>query len=321
MEKPSNPKGPPAYNVQIGSETVNLLEHLSAAELGFEVPDEPEDTPEDKPAGEPNAHLEGEQTVKDEEEAKEPEPTAPPKEEEKPKEEAKPPPSPDEIEYTLKVKVQGEERELKLSKDELIKRVQLAEDYYKKTAEVADMKRKIEPHLHVIDTPEYIDWLKDRREAGQIREEPDMPVHSATDEYEYIKRTADPDFLEIQAELRAFAATLPVRGQELLSSDYQTFNREYDRIASERRARKARLSEPPPQQPPPVDPKVQEKILQAKEKAKENAVVETPGAGKPEDTAFKEWKRKEKELVKRMKGGDDEAAIELILHREIFKTA
>ena len=67
---------------------------------------------------------------------------------------------------TLKIKVHGEEKEVSLTRDELIKRIQLAEDYQLKTQQLAEDKRKIAPYLHVFKSDAFHAWLADQPTEG-----------------------------------------------------------------------------------------------------------------------------------------------------------
>ena len=156
----------PAYNVDVGGLTINLLEGLSPDEreaiMGSEEPVEKE------PEGGPNAAEEGQQVVEEPEEEK-PEPE-PPKE--AAASEPGEPPKEEEVKTEsdaltkLKIKVQGEEKEVALTREELIKRVQLAEDYHKKTTKLAEDRRQIEPYLHVTKTDAFQTWLAEQQEMG-----------------------------------------------------------------------------------------------------------------------------------------------------------
>ena len=67
---------------------------------------------------------------------------------------------------TLKIKVHGEEKEVTLTRDELIKRLQLSEDYQLKTAALAEDKRKVAPYLHVFKSDAFHAWLADQPTEG-----------------------------------------------------------------------------------------------------------------------------------------------------------
>ena len=67
---------------------------------------------------------------------------------------------------TLKIKVHGEEKEVTLTRDELIAKVQLAEDYQLKTAALAADKRKLAPYLHVFKSDAFHAWLADQPTEG-----------------------------------------------------------------------------------------------------------------------------------------------------------
>ena len=63
---------------------------------------------------------------------------------------------------TLKIKVHGEEKEVTLTRDELIKRIQLAEDYMVKTQKLAEDRRQLEPYRHVFKSNAFQTWLADQ---------------------------------------------------------------------------------------------------------------------------------------------------------------
>ena len=67
---------------------------------------------------------------------------------------------------TLKIKVHGEEKEVTLILDELIKHIQLAEDYMVKTKQLAEDKRKVAPYLHVFKSDAFHAWLADQPTEG-----------------------------------------------------------------------------------------------------------------------------------------------------------
>ena len=67
---------------------------------------------------------------------------------------------------TLRIKVHGEEKEVTLTRDELIAKVQLAEDYQLKTAALAANKRKVAPFLHVFKSDAFHAWLADQPTEG-----------------------------------------------------------------------------------------------------------------------------------------------------------
>lgn len=309
-EAKGTPQGTPMFNVDFGKGgVVNLMEGLSPTEL-----EELTGTKDDEDVeAKPNATLEGEEVVPEPEPEPEPakeEPKDKVPEPEPAKAEPAPPVEPDAFEF--KIKHRGQEKDLKLTREQLIAKLQMAEDYNVKTSELAETRRKLEPYLPIVERPEFNQWLSEQYEAGTFEKPKAPPPVPATDEYEFHRRNADPDFEAIRSEMRSYALTLPERAQALLASDYATFNREYDRFATNYRERK-----PAPAPVVTVDPKVQEKILQSKEKIKEKAAVEKPGTA-PEETGEINWKRQEKELVKRMRAGDDNAAAELLLHRGIF---
>jgi len=309
----------PEYNVDLGGMTVNLFEGLSPAEreaiLGS---DEPEKDKEEEPTGGPNAAIEGEQTQEEPEEAK-PEPE-PPKQEVAP--EPEPPPKVEEAKLEtdallkLKIKVQGEEKEVSLTREELIKRIQLAEDYQRKTARLAEERRKIEPYLHVTQTDAFQTWLAEQQEQG-VFEKPKPEVIDPGLTYQLERRKSEPDYDEVMQAMREHAAMLTTSAQYVLDTHPPTFIAEYDRIASDLRSKRA-IPSLEPVKPTPPDPEVTRKILASKEKAKDVGAVLKPG-GSPEEMAEMRHKKAEKALIKRMREGDTTAAAELIMLRGIFQ--
>ena len=67
---------------------------------------------------------------------------------------------------TLKIKVHGEEKEVTLTRDELIKRIQLSEDYQLKAQQLAEDKRKVAPYLHISKSDAFHAWLADQPTEG-----------------------------------------------------------------------------------------------------------------------------------------------------------
>jgi len=67
---------------------------------------------------------------------------------------------------TLKIKVHGEEKNVTLTRDELIKRIQLSEDYQLKTQQLAEDKRKVAPYLHIFKSDAFHAWLADQPTEG-----------------------------------------------------------------------------------------------------------------------------------------------------------
>jgi hypothetical protein len=232
------------------------------------------------------------------EEAKEPEPEAAPE----PEPEPEPPPTPEKHKY--KLKVQGEEIEREYTPEELVARLQMAEDYQKKTTDLAEMRRKIEPFLPIIEKPAFKEWLDERIQSGEI-EPPDQPARpNPEDVIGYKLREQEPDFEEIRGAMREWAATLPAYESDILATNHKAFNEAYDRFKTARQARMPQAPPPPPpkveaKEEPKVDPKVMQKMIEAKEVAKDRAKVEPPG-GQPEEAPDpkKEWRRIDRELKK-----------------------
>ena len=249
----------------------------------YEVPEEEE------PKGEENAAVEGE-------EAKtapvEPEPEKPP--------EPEPPKAPEKLKFTLKV--HGEQIERELTKEELTTRLQLAEDYTRKTQSLAEERKKIEPFLPIIEKPEFKEWLDTQVQLGTIEAPKAPPPPAPEDVVGYRLRTQEPDFKEIQSAMVEWAATLPQHEAGFINDNHRVFNEVYDRFKAAKGAKAQ-----PKETPAPVaqaDPELLKKAIAAKEVAKTVAKVEPPG-GQPEEVdPSREWKRINRELQKAVKAND-----------------
>ena len=243
--------------------------------------------------------------------------------EEEPKEEAKPakkevvkepppvaqepPPEPPKPEkQKFKLKVQGEELEQELTQEQLVARLQMAEDYQRKTMALAEERRKIEPFLPIIEKPEFKQWLSDQVEAGAIEAPKTAQRPSDEDIIKYRIREQEPEFREIQRLMAEWAVTLPSYEADILATNHRVFNDTYDRFKTTYTAKK-KEAEPKPPEPQPqtlkIDPKDLERIIQAKEVQKEKAHVESPGGAVPEVDPMKEWRRVDRELRKAVREG------------------
>jgi len=248
----------------------------------YEVPDEPEE-----PEGGPNAAVEGEAAKAD---TPEPEPVK--------TEEPKPPVVPATLKFTLKV--HGEQSERELTRDELTAKLQLAQDYTKKTQALAEERRKIERFLPIIEKPEFKEWLDTQVQLGAIEAPKPPPPPAPEDVMGYRMRTQEPDFKEIHSAMVEWAATLPQHEAGFINDNHRVFNDVYDRFKTARVAKAQ-----PVQTPAPLvqaDPKVIEKAIAAKEVAKDTARVEAPGGQAPDMDPNREWKRVNRELQKAVRG-------------------
>ena len=225
----------------------------------------------------------------------------PPVSQEPPPEPPKPPEK-----QKFKLKVQGEELERELTHEELVARLQMAEDYQLKTMRLAEERREIEPFMPVIRKPEFKQWLSDQVEAGVIETPKTAPPPSDDDIIRYRMREQEPDFKEVQRLMAEWASTLPSYEADILETNHKVFNEVYDRFKSKRDLRIKEATPPPPippQQPVRIDPKDLEKIIQAKEVQKAQAQVEAPGGTIPEVDLKKEWRRIDRELKKAVQEG------------------
>ncbi len=229
-------------------------------------------------------------------------PEEPPKAEEPPKVEPpvpEPPKVPEKQKY--RIKVQGEERELELTPEQLIARLQMAEDYQLKTTQLAEQRRKVEPFIPIIEKPAFKEWLNEQVQAGLIEAPAPPPPPAPEDVVGYRLRMQDPEFAETRQAMVEWAATLPQYESDILASNHRAFNETYDRFKA---ARGPKLSPAPQAAPPQVaDKAAVDKIIAAKEVAKEKAKVEPPGGTPPEVDEKKEWKRVNRELAKAVRSG------------------
>lgn len=244
---------------------------------------------DEEPEGAQNAVVEGKEVPPGKEAAPEPPPKAPAPEPPKPTDKQK-----------FKLKVQGEEFEREYTNEELVSRLQMAEDYQKKTMQLAEDRRKIEPFMPIIDKPEFKQWLGEQVEAGVLEAPRIEPPPSPEDVIGFRIREHEPEFKDIQLAMSEWAATLPVYEAKILNSNPKVFNDTYDRFKAARKAMMDKVSPPHPPQPEPAktDPKTLEKILQSKETSKEKARLETPGGTPPEVDPMKEWRKIDRELRK-----------------------
>lgn len=295
MTKPATPKGTELnenefrYGVnEQGDMVVNGVVVEKAGEL---IPDPP---PPEEPEEGVSAEVEGAEAT----------PSPPPQ----PKEE--PPPEPVQPQVSerqkFKLKVQGEEIEREYTPQELIARLQMAEDYQKKTMQLAEERRKIEPFMPIIEKPEFKQWIGEQVEAGVLEAPRTAPPPSPEDIIGFRMRQQEPEFVEIQTAMTEWAATIPAYEAEILNTNPRAFNDAYDRFKATKKALAEKATPPPaprPPEPPKPDPKVMEQILQAKKVASEQARVETPGGTPPEVDPKKEWRKVDQMLRKAVKDG------------------
>ena len=226
------------------------------------------------------------------------------------KEEDKTPTAEAEALQVFKIKYEGVEKELKLTPEQLINRLQKAEDYDTKMARLAEDRRAVEPFKHVLDTPWFKQKLEEGLAAGEIERPAQVAPAAEEDVFELERRKMDPDFEGVRAAMRAWAITLPITMQFQLDNNVSLFNKEYDRVAAKLRA--------PRHTPPPnltaAQTKVVDKVIERKEVAKSAARVESPGSA-PEITPDRAKANRVRELKKAMKDGTkrDEAAAEFLL--------
>jgi len=211
----------------------------------------------------------------------------------------------------FKIKYAGEEKELKLTDEQIIQKLQKAEDYDKKMAKLAEDRRDVEPFKHILDTPWFKARLQEGLDSGEIAKPAEAPPPPEEAVFELERRKMDSDFEGIRAAMRTWAITLPATMQHQLDSNVVVFNREYDRIAE-----KLRAPRPTPQlNLTKAEEKKVDKVIQAKERAKEAGRVESPGntseldPGKAKDQRVKDLQR----LMKKGGPRQDEIAAEYLL--------
>lgn len=204
---------------------------------------------------------------------------------------------------TFKIKYKGEEKELKLSAEQLVERLQLAEHYNINMSKLAEDRQEVEPFKHILDTPWFKSKLEEGLADGSITKPADAPPPSAEDAYELERRKTDPDFATIQKAMHDWAITQPATIYNAVNTNVAVFNKEYDRAAAKLRAPK----NTPPLNLTPKQEKQVDKVIQAKEKAKDSARIESPGSTS-EISADKLRQNKLKDLKKAMKAGGPRSA-------------
>ena len=222
-----------------------------------------------------NVTLEGEELSKAEPEVAIPVKDKPAEPEKAAEPEPEPPKSEPDV-YEFDIKYRGETMTEKLTKEQLIARIQMAKDYSVKTEELKQKNREVDAIRKLSETEWFKTTYEEALQTGAIEAPPPPPPADPEDVYEYGRRQRDEDFEEVRTAMREYSLALPPEEQEILASNHRIFNREYDRFAAQ--VRKAKQPPPTPQ----VDPEVAKKILKSKEANKANAVIEKPGVGSPE---------------------------------------
>jgi hypothetical protein len=289
---------------------IDLMDGLTEDEKS-EIGPSVDTSEDDAREGKENAHLEGEEFTPEEKKPVEPEKKEEPKPEvkvEAPK--VEPVQAPER--FKIKLKLRGEELEKEYTPDQLRAKLQMGEDYPLKTAEIAKERDWYKAHKNIFESKEFSEWLSTQQAEGRFQPQPAKEQPKA-EVYEYMRRTADSDFEEIRDEMRAYAAALPPDAQEILSSDYAIFNREYDRLAQVVRDRKqAKAAPAAPAQPTPEEKAALEKTIKEKERLKATAAVEKPGTAPMEADDSAKLKKLQKELRARIRSGDEDASAEYL---------
>ena len=272
----------------------------------YEVPEDAEE-----PAGGPNSAVEGE------------EPEAEPEEEPaKPVEEPTPEPPAEPEKYKFSLKVHGEQIEQELTREQLIAKLQLSEDYTKKTQALAEERKRIEPYLPIIDKPEFKEWLDTQVQIGAIEAPAQPPPPAPEDVMGYRLRAQDPEFQDIKDAMVEWAATLPQHEAGFIDNNHRVFNVTYDRFKAARGTKAQPVPTPAPATK--ADPEVIKKSIAAKEVAKASARVESPGGQAPDVDPSREWKRTDRELQRAVRDGEKfvfykgkrlDADVAWVLHR------
>jgi len=293
MPEQDKPEDKPWFEVKdgvvhLGGSTLPLGE-FDGVEMIEEEFKEKEEPPEEEP----------------EEVAEEPEEVPPEEPEQKPEE--VPPKEPEQTvpdeqtKYKVPIKFRGKEEVLELTLKDIANQIQIKKSYEVNSQEMWDQKRKIDTYAHIIDTPQFGEFLKEQTEQG-VYQPPEAPDPVVT--YE-IKKRQNPDVKD--ALVQWAEQNLDEEGYKILNTTESVYIKEYDRIAEEVRNASVRSAPEPSQK---VDPKVEEKILQAKEVAKSRAAVEKPGV-KKDITPETQRKKHRKTLEKRARAGDEQALFEL----------
>ena len=180
--------------------------------------------------------------------------------------------------YEFDIKYRGENLKEKLTKEQIVARLQLSKDYTVKTEELSKQRREVAAIKALGDTPWFKETYEEAMRTGVITNavvEPPKP--DPIDEYEYQKRRSEPEFQDVLTRMREYSLGLPEEAQLILQTNHKVFLREYDRFLDTTRKERSATEEITK-----VTPAVAKKILQSKEVAKAQAVIEKPGVATPE---------------------------------------
>ena len=154
-------------------------------------------TQEDAYEGKENAAVEGVESAT-------PPATTPattPEPEVKPEVKTEPPKVEEPSLQIFKIKYAGEDRELKLTQEQLINRLQKSEDYDTKIAKLAEDRREVEPFKQILETPKFKTFLEEGIADGSFSL-PKVQPPLDEDKFELERRKMDPDFPQIQEAMR-----------------------------------------------------------------------------------------------------------------------
>jgi len=220
----------------------------------------------------------------------------------------------------FKQKFRGEEYEVELTSEQIQNRLQILRSYQENEKEFWEKKKKVDVHSHIIDSEPYKEWIRERHEVGEkVPDATPLTYEQEASNYELAKRR-DPEVLRNLGEWAM--DNLTQEGYEILDSNPKVFMEEYDRAVE--RMKVPVVPATPEPETSKVDPKVEEKLLQAKEVAKARAAVEKPGV-KVDVDPLAAGKKRVKFLERVMREGNrgqqDDAADELayLLYFKDFK--
>lgn len=262
-----------------------------------ESEDEPEGdaTPQKPP--EPAVEGEGEEPEKEEpepekkEEAKE---EAPPE-----KEESEEPEEPEK--WKFKLKFRGNEEEVEWAHDDVQQRLTKLRAFEENEKEFWEKRREVDPYLHIVKSDWFKEKLKEGYESGELEKPVGPPPPPPRVQAELIRRRAEPDYDEVVSALLTYALEMGPEYAKLVDSDAETFLSEYDRVARDKREKRAAAEKKEPVDPKKPTPEELRKELAKKEAAKARATVAKPGTSSEPVSELKRWESRRRELERALR--------------------
>lgn len=286
----------------------------------FVRPPESEDEPgkDAEPQKPPEPAVEGEGEEEEEPEKEDKEESEPEPEDKKPPEE-KPeePEEPTEPEkWKFKLKFRGSEEEVEWAHDDVQKRLIKLRAFEENEKEFWEKRREVDPYLNIVKSDWFKEKMKEAYESGELEKPVTPPLPPARVQAELIRRRAESDYDDVVSALQTYALEMGPEYSQLVDGDAETFLSEYDRVAKEKRERKAATEKKEPTEPAKKKPTPEElrKELARKEAAKSRAAVTKPGTPSEPVSELKRWESRRRELERALRDPS-------LAHRQLDFTA